>query len=158
MFNLKSNRKGFTLIEILIVVAIIGILASIALVGLGGAREKARDSKRIAEIRQVQSALELYFTRCNIYPGDADCSAANDPATWDDLVAVLADPRTNVKIPSKDPGQQPYLYGVNANNTEYVIGTELENDNAVLRDDVDGTVFNVDCDDSDTKFTYCVQF
>lgn len=52
---------GFTLVELLVVIAIISILATLLLLQLGVARAKARDAKRIADINQVRSALELYF-------------------------------------------------------------------------------------------------
>lgn len=62
------NKKGFTLIELLIVVAIIGLLSTLAVVALGSARVKARDSKRLADLKQLQTALELYYTDKNEYP------------------------------------------------------------------------------------------
>jgi prepilin-type N-terminal cleavage/methylation domain-containing protein len=55
------NKKGFTLIEVLTVVAIIGLLASIVLVGLGSFRTRGRDTRRIADLRSTQNALELYL-------------------------------------------------------------------------------------------------
>ena len=57
-----KNKKGFTLVELLVVIAIIGILATIVLVSLGGARSKARDSKRMADIRQIAAAMEMYYS------------------------------------------------------------------------------------------------
>lgn len=62
------NKKGFTLIELLVVIAIIGLLSTLAVVALGSAREKARDSKRLSDIKQVQTALELYYTDQGSYP------------------------------------------------------------------------------------------
>ncbi len=62
------NKKGFTLIELLIVIAIIGLLSTLAVVALGSARVKARDSKRLADLKQLQTALELYYTDQNAYP------------------------------------------------------------------------------------------
>ncbi len=57
-----SNKShGFTLIELLVVIAIISILATLLLLQLGIARAKARDAKRIADVNQVRSAVELYF-------------------------------------------------------------------------------------------------
>lgn len=68
MKNLKQNQKGFTLIELLVVIAIIGLLASVVLLALGSARQKSRDAKRLADVRQLASALELYFNDNNAYP------------------------------------------------------------------------------------------
>ena len=65
---LAKHRKGFTLIELLVVIAIIGLLSTLAVVALGSAREKSRDSKRVSDLRVVQTALELYFSDKNAYP------------------------------------------------------------------------------------------
>jgi type II secretion system protein G len=62
IFTTKHRSRGFTLIELLVVVAIIGMLASVVLASLGSARAKARDTRRLADIRQVQTALELYYS------------------------------------------------------------------------------------------------
>ncbi len=63
-----KTKKGFTLVELLVVIAIIGMLSTIAVVSLGGARAKARDAKRIADMRQVGAALELYYSDQSAYP------------------------------------------------------------------------------------------
>ncbi len=67
---LVKNKKGFTLVELLVVIAIIGILATLAIVALQGARSSARDAKRISDVRQMQTALELYFNDWQEYPVD----------------------------------------------------------------------------------------
>lgn len=57
----KRLQSGFTLIELLVVIAIIGLLSSVVLVSLGSAREKARNTKRLADARTIVNALELYY-------------------------------------------------------------------------------------------------
>ena len=62
------KKKGFTLIELLVVVAIIGLLATLSVVALNTARAKARDAKRVADVKQIQTALELYYNDNSGYP------------------------------------------------------------------------------------------
>lgn len=53
--------RGFTLIELLVVIAIIGLLSSVVLASLNSARLKSRDARRLADLKQLQTALELYY-------------------------------------------------------------------------------------------------
>ena len=78
----KPPHAGFTLIELLVVIAIIGILASIILASLSSARIKARDSQRITELQQFQTALELYYSANGNYPY-TNCSGSNSWTSFD---------------------------------------------------------------------------
>ena len=62
------KQKGFTLVELLVAIGIIGILSSIAVVSVSNVRAKARDAKRVADVKQVQTALESYMNDKGEYP------------------------------------------------------------------------------------------
>lgn len=114
-FELRSKRstRGFTLIELLVVVAIISMLASIVMASLNSARAKARDSKRLGDFKQLQTALELYATdnggKYPATPGPAGTctgttcwyAACDGNATW--IVANRSTSGTNGWIPSLAP-------------------------------------------------------
>ena len=109
-----STKKGFTLIELLIVIAIIGVLASIVLVSMGGARAKARDAVRAADMRQVASAMELYYGDNDTYLSQAGVPTAI--GTY--MVAVPKDPKGNVSygwVSNAADNQQFCLYATMEN-------------------------------------------
>lgn len=66
--NMSSFKKGFTLIELLVVISIIGLLSSIVLASLNSARMKARDSKRMQDMRELEKALTMYYSDNGSYP------------------------------------------------------------------------------------------
>lgn len=70
-------RDGFTLIELLVVIAIIGILASIVLVSLNSARGKARDARRLQDVRTIMQAIQMYEIDHNAWPGEGDNGGAH---------------------------------------------------------------------------------
>jgi type II secretion system protein G len=72
-----NSRKGFTLIELLVVVSIISLLSSIVLSSLNTARAKARDARRMADLKQIQTALELYRNDNSGYPSSGSLWRGN---------------------------------------------------------------------------------
>ena len=63
-----TKQKGFTLVELLVVIAVIALIGVFAAVAVNSARSKQRDATRLANVRQLQSALEDHFNETNQYP------------------------------------------------------------------------------------------
>ncbi len=82
MFKNKKE-KGFTLLELLVVIGIIGLLASIIVINLTSARKRARDTKRIADLRTLQTAMEDYYGKKGKYPTIiGDLVTGSEIAIW----------------------------------------------------------------------------
>lgn len=64
----QKKQKGFTLIELLAVIAIISFLAAATILVLSQTRQKSRDGNRVANVKQIISALEMFYTDCYMYP------------------------------------------------------------------------------------------
>jgi general secretion pathway protein G len=128
----KTTKQGFTLIEILIVVAIIAILASVVLVGLGPTQQAGRDARRISDLAETQNGLELYYNKCGYYPGIAassTCGVYKAANTWTDMTTSLTGSNIGVmSVPTDPTGGKYYQYG-STNGTSYVIEATLENSN-----------------------------
>ena len=78
MISLKKRQEGFTIVELLIVIVVIGILAAIVITTYSGIQAKARNAKRQTDMNSVQTNLEAYFATNAHYPSYADL---NNP-TW----------------------------------------------------------------------------
>ncbi len=142
---MKNNSRGFTHLEILVVAAIVVLIGVFAAVAVNSARSKQRDATRIANVRQLQSALEDFFNESNTYPqgnllplGDAvqsaclsingfraDCSAEKAvflsyvPGTYPDGLDGI--------VTCGEPVRQAFCYSQLEEGDAYVIHFELEN-------------------------------
>jgi prepilin-type N-terminal cleavage/methylation domain-containing protein len=91
--SLKKQQKGFTIVELLIVIVVIGILATLVIVTFSGIQQKARNTKRQTDINAIDSTVEAYYASNGFYPtlanlNDATFRTANlkgfDPAALQD--------------------------------------------------------------------------
>lgn len=117
-----KSYRGFTLIELLVVIAIIGILSSIVLASLNTARQKSRDARRVADIKQLQLAMQLYYDASSTYP----------------TVLTELVPTYIATVPTDPVGQAPYGYDRLNAGASYAICANLEDgDNQALNSDQD---------------------
>lgn len=72
MISLKKSRSGFTIVELLIVIAVIGILALLVVTTYSGIQAKARNAKRESDIKALQTQLEFFFSQNGYYPSLTD--------------------------------------------------------------------------------------
>lgn len=138
--NFKVKR-GFSLIELLIVITIIAVLIGAGTVSWTNAQQKGRDAKRKSDLKAVQQALEVYFQTNGKYPdnstpvaGSIRCNvgiAAN--INWGS--AFICNSVNYLNLLPQDPTSQStsgYYYvssGTPPTPTSYVISADLENNN-----------------------------
>ena len=127
--KVKKFIKGFTLIELLVVIAIIGILATIAVVALQNARAKARDARRVADVKQTQTALELFFNDKQRYPSAEEFNAGslfststiNGAEAKTTYMTIIPTPPTPADGPCSGADNSGYAYAPTPDGTSYTI-------------------------------------
>jgi len=120
MFNQK--KKAFTLIELLVVIAIIGILAILAVVALQQARQNARDSKRMADMKQLQTALELFFNENGRYPTTEEWNSGTITSSSSQEVFMYNIPTAPTPADGDcQPASNTYTYIPSTNGDTYTI-------------------------------------
>ena len=105
----KSSSRAFTLVELLIVLAIIGLLSSVVLSSTSVSRTKARDMRRIGDLKEIQLALAIYYDVNKLYPAS--------------LASLVTDKYLSV-IPSDPDSTKIYEYQLNSG--KYCLGANLE--------------------------------
>lgn len=81
MISLKKRNQGFTIVELLIVIVVIGILALLVITTYSGIQAKARNSKRASDIKSLQTHVEAFFSQSGYYPSIADLNLPSWRAT-----------------------------------------------------------------------------
>ncbi len=122
--NIIKKQGGFTLLELLIVIVIIGILALLIIPNITSAPKKARDTQRKTDLRAIQKGLEEYFVSNNVYPTQATA------ATADSALTALTSGTTPImkSIPTDPKNSAPYQYGyASPAGATYSLSACLEN-------------------------------
>lgn len=120
---MHNPSRGFTLIELLVVVAIIGMLAVAVVTILNSTRISGRDAKRLADIKELQTALQFYYDKNTTYP-----DTLADLVTGGQVPILPLDPST----------KQSYFYDLTGGGSGYHLGTNIEDKkNKALKSDRD---------------------
>lgn len=122
---------GFTLIELLVVISIIGVLATLLLANYSSTRERARDSQRKSDLRNIQTALRMYYNDYNKYPDATNdgkikgCGLkGTDICNWGSAFSTTS--ATYMNILPKDPSLNR-RYNYQSTGEDYTLSACLEN-------------------------------
>lgn len=150
MISLKKRNQGFTIVELLIVIVVIGILAALVITAYGGIQGKARNSKRSNDINALQTQIEAFYSQNNYYPSLTDLNSATWRATnMKSLEKVaLVDPSTNCDpavsstCVAATPAAKIYAYAVSDSGGASCEATDTNCAQYTLTATYEGTVNN----------------
>lgn len=173
-----AKQPGFTIVELLIVIVVIGILAAITIVAYNGIQQRSRDAIRVSDLKNIQKSLELFNVDQGRFP------APPGGATWDDhweflqecitvgtncgfttsnyravAASVPNDPRDNPSTSSDSDPTYYFGYGSpSAGSDRYILRVLLESSNdAALTSDADGD-YRVAGDNGCVDPWYCIKY
>lgn len=133
MISLKRKQSGFTIVELLIVIVVIGILAALVVTTFSGVQRKARNTERETDIKAIHGQLEAYFAANNAYPtmanindatwrGTANASGDKNMASLD--AEALKDPKGSSQ--ALCPAATDTCYGYTTDGTTYTLTAKIE--------------------------------
>ncbi|MFA6158786.1 MAG: type II secretion system protein [Candidatus Paceibacterota bacterium] len=117
------RKNAFTLVELLIVIAIIGVFTAVLFGSIASSRANSRDHKRIIDMKQIQIGLALYFDINREYPRPSPASEASDVGS----LAPLVTQRFLPLIPADPTVGATYEYFTSGLGRKYCVGVKLEN-------------------------------
>lgn len=153
----KTFSQGFTILELMVVMAIIGILAALSIVSFQSSQIKARDSERKSNLKQIGLALETYYNDKGQYPTnsvDYKMNACVSEATcdWGDQWVDENGTVYMVEIPADRTGGLTYFY--ESDGRSYQLYARLENDldNEVPTSSGDPANYGISCGDYNCNY------
>lgn len=139
----KNSQRGFTIVELMVVVAIIGILSGIIITNLTSSKSKSRDAQRVSDVNQIQLALEQYFDRCGQYPIPTGTSNGQILLTANNGCPSGITFSSYISVIPNDPvskTQYGYIVNSSALPTDYILHASLENSNNAQQNSYSETV------------------
>lgn len=150
MFSLKRQSKGFTIVELLIVIVVIGILAGLVITTFVGVQQKARDSERKTDINGLHAQVEAYYAQNGFYPTADDM---NDAATGGFRETEL---RGLDAEAFKAPGGTATTFAATASTTQYAYvatGAAADCDNSTPTNPCTGYTLSADLEGETDNYT-----
>lgn len=129
----KNKVLGFTLIELLVVISIIGILATLLVANYTSTRQRARDAQRKSDLRNIQTALRMYYNDWNKYPSASSNKIAGCGITgssvceWGSAFSTASATYMNILPQDPQGSSRSYYYVYDSSTGEYTLSACLEN-------------------------------
>lgn len=125
-----NKKLGFTLIEMLVVVTVIGIVLGVLLTSYQGTQGTARDGRRKADLESIKSSLEIYRSDCGTYPGQSTFQGILDSgSSLVGPVSTACAGNTYMAPVPKDPlSNYKYIYILDTSGNSYTLCAHLEDE------------------------------